>query len=209
MNIDSLSPSAQTKLAALADATLAALNSQKGSPHTHAESIGRLEGKGWIVLAGGSPSAPGKPHFSLDKQLLTTLHRDFLMSAIDDVYQVIMICSRPDTNSQWSLTTKLVSRAEQRARQEALRPLNAEIEAELRKITFSGNLEWLSLSRWKGAPEIHVKVVGAPLERRPPSARLVDMLASVDKIYEQANLKLVKGDWELSPQGFSFQENYV
>ena len=208
MKTEQLSEEAKIQLDRLLEAIANVLGQQTGSPHLKAVSASNFLKDNPSVFCGGSMVAPGKPQFTYDQRAIDQLHRALLERAMRDAYRVIVTGQRPDVAGQWVLDAKLVSRAEQDALEAACEPVNSQIEAQLRTVQYVGRLERISFSRWKGGPEVCVKVEGKALERRPPSAGLMELLAFVDKVYEHAGLKLVKCDWVLRPEGFEYQEYY-
>jgi len=184
-----------------------ALKSQEDNPHLSAVSTSNFDLDSPLVFHGGGLVAPGKPQFDYEEKELKQLHRAFLKSA-KEVYRLIITGTRPDDQAEWTLAAKLVSQDEQKALMAAVKPLSAQIEAELRTVNYKGKLDYLSFRRSDAPPNVGLSLVGKPLQRLPPSAKLLELLAQVDKIYETAGLKLASCDWSLESGGFEYTEYY-
>jgi len=207
MQTNELAPTSKAKLDQLLGAITEALKSEDDCPHLTAVSASHFDRRSPLVFNGGGLVAPGKPQFDYDERELHRLHEAFVKSTTD-VYRVIVHAQRPDDESEWTLTVKLVSVNEQESLENAVKPYSAEIESELRSIKHSGQLDFLTFGRSRGVVEVGIKVEGKTYERRPPSPKLVQILTLVDKVYEKAGLRLVSGDWTLRPASFDYSEYY-
>jgi hypothetical protein len=206
MKIEQLPKESQSKIDELLRGIQQALKGSK-SAHTRATSASTMP-NGWTpkdVLVGGDIRAPSKPQFNYDTRTISDLHRTVLQSGDGLLFGIVVHAERPSAEGEWELKTKLVSRAEHQEVEAARKPIDAEVECELRRLTDRPKWERVSYGfRVLGkAPEL-IRSVGGTIERLEARPELTALLPRAQAVYKAARLDLLTALWTLRPAGLEF-----
>jgi hypothetical protein len=203
MKPEQLPPETKSKLDELLQGIEQALKSNK-SPHLHAVSGSWSEDVS-VALNGGGLRAPAKPPFNFDKKRLTTLHKSLLGSGGGVLFGVVVHGERPSLEGQWELKTKLISKADHQQLLEARKPVDTEVERELRRLTDKAKWEYVSYGfEVKGNPPELIRNAGGEVERLEARPELVSLLPRAQAVYREAGLDLVTALWTLRRPGLEF-----
>lgn len=209
MNADQLPKLAQDELKTLEISILNALNASK-TKHTTAVSQSSVPPNANVndALIGGSINAPSKPFIDYDKHAITQIHWRVHKASEGTLHSIVIHAERT-AEGGWKSRTKLVSVAEHDALVQARRPIDANVEAELRRWTNVPNWERVSFGR--SSPTLPVKLLRSSRSARDffePSAELMAQLAAAEKLYADAGHKLLVADWTLRGGGLDFREYF-
>jgi hypothetical protein len=173
------------------------------SPHTKAVSRSAVhpEDVASGVFRGGGVVAPDKPPFDLENDRIDALHRKvYEVAGKGVIHSVIVHAWRANSKTKtWEARSRAVTMDEHDALAKARKPIDEEIERELRTIAASEPWEMMSFGKSTRQP--------APrLSRRPPEAKLVrleapaallELFTRAERVYQERNLELVVAFWTL------------
>ncbi|HET9958630.1 MAG TPA: hypothetical protein VFQ61_29255 [Polyangiaceae bacterium] len=161
------------------------------------------------TVDGGVITAHVKPSFKYDRLALADAHRELLLSGGGQLFAAIIRAQRESPAAQWTLTARLVTRAEHEALAQSRKAIDVEVEALLRE--HFGDSDQAELAFGRGAPGESVRVIRegrTGQEQLPPTPELMQLLQRTEQLYREAGLNLIVADWRLWPSGFEFCEYF-
>jgi hypothetical protein len=175
------------------------------TPHTRAVSGSWMAADSPTVLNGGDIAAPCNPQFDYDTRTITELHKALLRSGDDLLFGVVVHASRSDAKGRWELKTKLVSRAEYGEVEAARKPIDTEVERELRRLTEKVKWERVSYGTrtLDKSPEL-IRRANGELQRLEARPELIRLFPRAQEVYKSKGLDLLTAIWTLRPAGLEF-----